>query len=478
MEHSGRPPGGPSKGFTGSATSSVNSVVSNISETNTVIQNVPRTVVTRSQASGTSANTLLHANIAPHVTTTIAVPNTTTVVATTVANVAKAPASYHLTSISAQISKASTQLNAQCLFCDLSIIDRSKSIKCSVCSKLMHFKCAESGSMDENVLKLIKAKQPMHYICVRCTTSLSKGRLLIQEKDGQIVSNELKEMSARLKSNEEYTLRQSKEIDRLLEKNVHLTTRLTKIAETETSSTIPVEWDSIIQSLQAQIEALNNQIQSQASTIEALTSKSKVLTAQNTETTSSHMETNENASLEMKLKDEEIATLNQQIVSLNTQITLLLDKPATLNGATYDLPEGKRRRDNSPNSEAVIEDAEEMVIDNEAEFENALIENETNKEAELLNELSEDAPLDLKTMKVLMSHFLTPLRRELGNLHDRIDQVQYPEQGNTKQVQLKQLPPRNQQRTPRNHQNERALAYPSIEQSQRNRSTKVSYKNI
>lgn len=97
-------------GFIGVADSSVNSVFSNISESNKVVQPPSSSAMASSILKPSGLNT------------------------------------------------GATHKNSECLFCGQAIIDRSKSVKCGMCWKRTHFHCAESGIMDDNVLRAVGLK--------------------------------------------------------------------------------------------------------------------------------------------------------------------------------------------------------------------------------------------------------------------------------------------------------------------------------
>lgn len=218
-------PGGPLKGFIGTETSSVYSVFSNLSESNKVSNNdehkVNEPVRGRTDAPSSSSPILGVSFTASSIINTDASNLTDITGHTNHLSRHRSPERQRSPKTRSEHNMAGRSLSvpaSQCLFCDQSIIDKSKCIRCSVCLKPIHFRCAESGTMDENVLKLTKIKQ-IYYVCVKCSPVKVKGRLLIEDKDGNIISQEAKEFRDKLKFNEQYTLKQSNEIDRLLTKN-------------------------------------------------------------------------------------------------------------------------------------------------------------------------------------------------------------------------------------------------------------------
>lgn len=100
-------------------------------------------------------------------------------------------------------SSSATAKENQCLWCNQLIIDKSKSIRCSICGKYIHFLCAEKGSLNESVLRaMVKSKQSA-YICEVCAPQPIKGGLIIEEKSGRIKSQELKQYDEQLKARDQ-----------------------------------------------------------------------------------------------------------------------------------------------------------------------------------------------------------------------------------------------------------------------------------
>lgn len=119
----------------------------------------------------------------------------------------------------------------KCVICDQVTIDKSKCITCSMCKRQVHFICAESGSLNEQVLKIMKSKQNIHYICKKCSPSSIKSRLVPEDKAELFDGTENKLLKSHIKKMETESLNSSKNIDRLQQRNTQLTTELTQINE-------------------------------------------------------------------------------------------------------------------------------------------------------------------------------------------------------------------------------------------------------
>lgn len=143
-----------------------------------------------------------------------------------------------IVSFSGTISRTIKDKAPQCILCDQIIVDRAKCVKCSVCLGLIHFKCAESGMMDETFLKIVQKKGQIHYTCAKCAPSAAK-QIRIVNKDGTEESPELRKAVLQISSNEDYIRRQAAELDRVTEVNTQMQLQLSqmqlKMKETGTS---------------------------------------------------------------------------------------------------------------------------------------------------------------------------------------------------------------------------------------------------
>lgn len=205
-----RNPGGPPRGFTGAASESVNSVVSDISSTNVVSPNDPNATI-RISNSGISDST----HPASTVSSLASFTSTSTV-----------KPSEMVASFSGSITKTLKSKVEKCLFCQ-AIVDRSKCIKCSLCLKGIHFQCAESGVLDDNVMKVMQKKGVLHYVCVRCSPTAAR-RIRVVNDEGVEVSEDMKKAISQINFNEDYMRKQNTEIDRLVQKNTQLLMELAK----------------------------------------------------------------------------------------------------------------------------------------------------------------------------------------------------------------------------------------------------------
>lgn len=161
------PSGQPPDGFSGHLSSGHNSVISVMSETNKVHQadslikpgifatglSPPSdTVQTQKNAQTTTQDDIESASTAQKGLGQKGNPN------------------FVLSSISgsASITKKTEKIE-KCVHCDQPIVDKSKSIKCSICFKSTHFNCAESGALNQDVLKIMKTKTMALFMCDRCS---------------------------------------------------------------------------------------------------------------------------------------------------------------------------------------------------------------------------------------------------------------------------------------------------------------------
>lgn len=333
-------------------------------------------------------------------------------------------------------------------------------MKCASCYRLIHFKCAESGQLDENVLKMLKLKAVLYYICVKCAPNRIKGRIRIEDKEGNTISAEVKEMQVRLTSNEQYTLRQTKEIGRLLDENAQLNSQLTKNSENDPTEK-ENERDVVIQSLRAQLDvfsAENSTLSDQIKLMQDEINKIKSKSSSSMVKSPSLMDISEQELLNkdtiIASKNIQIDTLKEQVEKLSTQVTSLLNTysststlPNTVmlpNVESTSLPHPKRFRENEENGQDALNVRIEpqnarneplnMEIDTDS-LREAEIESISDELPQLnfnnntdLNNMPEGASAFLKSIELIMQKMLTPFRRELGNIHDRIDMIQYPDQ--------------------------------------------------
>lgn len=357
-----RTPRDPPEGFIGLESTGHNSVISDISVTNRVLRSAsvikPSVLASeltslQNASSSQNLNTMSSQN-PPSSTNASLIQNNGNA-----SNTQKGPnqigvSNFTLTSItgSATVSEPA-QKQSKCVLCDQAIVDKTKSIKCSVCSKSTHFMCAASGAMDENVLKIIKNKPMAFFLCVRCTSAQSKGKIRIKDSEGKTVSAHTDELNKKLSYNEEYTRKLGLELDRVSEKNVQLSEQLVKSVNPETQKN---EQNEILQqSLRAQLSSIAEQNKVLLSQNEMLQSKIR----QNTSIVSDENQMNktlidveayEKDTIIAK-KDEQINSLNEKINELNLHLNKFLNRMAGPGSSRTvgSVPSAKRLREEYEN---------------------------------------------------------------------------------------------------------------------------------
>lgn len=182
-------------------------------------------------------------------------------------------------------------------------------------------------SLDETVLKVLRAKSVLHYMCAKCSPTPLKGRLVV-EKDGQSVTQESLEFKEMLKNRDEKIEKMAKEIDRIKQRNTQLNSQLVQHSEEPSTNPSNQEDLKVIAILKKQVETTtlrNDQLSNMLAKIE----EEKLI---------KNVPTESEKDLAIRERDETIATLNKQADALNTQITLLL------NNTTATLTNAKRPR--------------------------------------------------------------------------------------------------------------------------------------
>lgn len=116
--------------------------------------------------------------------------------------------------------------------CDQPTVIKSQVIECAMCRKSVHFWCAESGSLNETALKIIKTKPSVVFVCKKCSPTGIKGGIAPVDgqedhsRDGEI--NELKtQMQTIIKENNIFR----KELDFTKQRNTQLLQEVTKFGE-------------------------------------------------------------------------------------------------------------------------------------------------------------------------------------------------------------------------------------------------------
>lgn len=126
-----------------------------------------------------------------------------------------------------------------------------------MCLKRTHFQCAESGAMDDNVLRAVGLKTSnLAFFCKKYSSSPIKGKLTILDGDG--ISTETKSFNYRMRNKDEQVQNMTKEIERLKQRNVQLNTQLVKVGEKENHQPNITE-GNIVRVLQSQIDSLTDQ---------------------------------------------------------------------------------------------------------------------------------------------------------------------------------------------------------------------------
>lgn len=87
-----------------------------------------------------------------------------------------------------------------------------------MCKRFVHFICAESGSLNGQVLKIMKNKSSLHYICKKCAPVAIKSRLVPEDISEIIVEGEIKSLKQHIKKVETEFISATKNIERLQQK--------------------------------------------------------------------------------------------------------------------------------------------------------------------------------------------------------------------------------------------------------------------
>lgn len=266
----------PPVGFTGRATSSHNSVVSLMSETNmpdhnsTLRPSVLSNLSSISESSQTSTVQPVSTVTSGHSQNTANASNFSDLSSFSGSTIVEKDFTAQYTG---SISKTVKNRNI-CLSCNQAIVDSSKMVQCSSCLRYIHFDCAKSGMLDENVLKTLQKKHALLYVCIKCTSGKVK-QVKILDKDGLEISEERTKLQEKLNFNEQFTLNQAKVIDRLMQRNVQLQAQI--VADNEKKEPINNPAQRVEISAQTQLAdslelnmELSNQIKAMKSDMEKM----------------------------------------------------------------------------------------------------------------------------------------------------------------------------------------------------------------
>lgn len=326
----------------------------------------------------------------------------------------------------AMVSVTKTAL--ECLLCGQTIIDRSKCVQCCTCGNSIHFGCAESGMLDEKVLRITRIrynKAMVQYLCAKCSPTPLKGRLLI-EKDGQVISQETTELKMQIRSLGEKLEKMSKELERVKQRNNQLNEQIFKAGEGP-STAANTEDNKVIALLQKQLEIANMRSEQLGKVVTLLegeklnppTEDAKDLAIRErdeiiakilnmTPSGAGGIPEGETSHSD-EAKDLAIKEKDDIIVNLNTQIAALLNKKTSL-------PSAKRpRTDDVP--------SDNINLDNQAE----IMDIDENEPTFSRAQTVAGQGLDLNAIETMINRILGPIRADMGNIHDRLDSIQYPE---------------------------------------------------
>lgn len=219
-----------------------------------------------------------------------------------------------------QQTAAAKTANKLCLHCNEAIVDKSKSIKCSMCKKRIHFLCAESGVLNETVFRAMKLKYVMHYICTVCSPQPLKGKLTIEDANGN--SQVIVQLKEQLKVKDEVVSSIRAESERMKQRNTQLEYQLSEITgepsrkELDDKQKQLDENEVVINSLMSKMEMLKEKLHSK------------------------NQQAEQNVVISLDEKDMIIASLNKKVDTLNTQVSLLMQ-------ASRLLQKGKRPREDT-----------------------------------------------------------------------------------------------------------------------------------
>lgn len=368
-------PANPPKGFAGRASAEVNSVYSDMSETNAVQQrdtlnvtigritsNTDSTRPASSMASASSFDSVNFSTINNSAASIFGTPvlNNSTMNSANDSNVSNNT----VISFTGTIAKTPKAKTVQCRLCDQAIIDRSKCVKCAVCLGLTHFKCAESGMMDEAFLKVFQKKGNLYYTCVKCSSTSAK-QIRIINKDGIEESEDLRKAFLQIGLNEEIMKRQAAELDRAIERNTQMQIQLSRLQTTGMSSPVLNESEPLAIALKSQLDdsAKRNIVlanenlalvkENKTIMIEVGEMRKELKLARLVDRSLVHDldETDES-------KDELISKLNSEVRELKSQIAKFMN--THLAGT---LPKGKRPRPMEQLTDHVVQERTDRVTD-------------------------------------------------------------------------------------------------------------------
>lgn len=207
-------------------------------------------------------------------------------------------------------------------------------------------------------------------------------------------------------------------------------------------------------------------------------------------------------------KDVQIKLLNEQVDLLNTQLKLFIKKTGGSDSSAKGAgPSAKRPRENDEQDQNInmdidLTEFDETTLRNEytPRIEDQLEQNTSHTEQtdtlsldairlneanQILNNIPDDAPLNLKMLEAVLLKAFVPVQRELGHLHDRMDNLEYKE--NTISSRNREIRNQNQdkygQNQVKNGQTKQSKhvqineEFPTLAQS-KYRNTKVSYSSI